>query len=179
MRQPFDIGGSGLYLANRLSKVGRRRPRTPRGMGAVQSVRSSVSLDYKFNGLVIYDGVLRAELNTSVGDLWKYLERRADMAVAGAKQQVGVKSGNLMRSIHKRHTSQFSGQMIWIGSDTVSYAYAHHEGTRPHLITPKASNPKGKLIFMKGSRIIVTPRVNHPGTKPNPYLRDQLVHFRF
>jgi hypothetical protein len=175
-RQPFDIGGAGLYYASRLLRTRRRRGRTRRAIPSIS--RTDISIQYTFKELKIYDNILRAELNTSSGDLWRYLERRANLAVRGAKRQVGKKTGRLMRSIHKRHLGNYTGQYVWIGSNTVPYAYMHHEGTRPHIITPK-EGPGGRLIFRKGTRIIVTPIVNHPGTRGNPYLRDQLVHFRF
>lgn len=99
------------------------------------------------------------------------MERVGDEIVAGAKLQVGVRTGALRSSIHKRHLGSMSGQYLWIGS-TKNYAYLHHEGTRPHIILPK--EPDGALIFRKGARIISTKRVLHPGTRPNRYLSDQL-----
>jgi len=77
-----------------------------------------------------------------------------------------------MRSTHKRHLGNFTGQYLWIGSEA-KYALAHHEGTRAHVITPKEAD--GKLVFFKGNRMIVTKRVMHPGTKPNPYLKSALI----
>ena len=40
-------------------------------------------------------------------------------------------------------------------------------GTRPHEIRPK--KPGGVLAFKIGGRTIFTKKVNHPGTKANPY----------
>jgi hypothetical protein len=168
-----------IYGARRLSRGIRGRRGGGGGGRYVERLKTTVTFSYSFKELKIYDSILRAELNTPVGDLWRYLERRADRAVRGAKRQVGKKTGRLMKSIHKRHLGNYTGQYIWIGSNTVPYAYAHHEGTRPHIITPKEGGADGRLVFRKGSRIIVTPLVNHPGTRGNPYLRDQLVHFRF
>jgi hypothetical protein len=119
---------------------------------------------------------LSRELNTNSGGLWRALEVKGIFAVEKAKAQVGVKTGKLRSSIHKRHTGNFTGQYLWIGS-TVSYAYIHHEGTRPHLIAPKTA---GKMLrFSSKGRMVITPGpVMHPGTKPNPYLSNQLRHFR-
>ncbi len=47
-------------------------------------------------------------------------------------------------------------------------------GTRPHEILPVKSG--GVLVFKIGSRTIFAKKVDHPGTKPNPYhkrARDQ------
>ena len=87
---------------------------------------------------------------------------------------VGVKTGALRSSISMEHISIRGGQKLTIGS-TKSYALAHHQGTRAHFITP--TPPKTVLVFRKGSRVIATPRVLHPGTKPNPYLTSQIRHF--
>jgi hypothetical protein len=68
------------------------------------------------------------------------------------------------------------GAAIKVGS-RLSYAYMHHEGTKPHVITPNP--PNTVLVFGKGSRVIHTKMVKHPGTKPNRYLSDQLrIHIR-
>lgn len=127
--------------------------------------------------VTIYKAELRRFLNTPHEDkktLWKWLEEKGDEAVLGAKRKVGVKTGALQRSIHKRHLGNFTGQYLWIGSEK-HYAEIHHNGSRPHLITP---NPPNKVLsFTKGSRLIRTSKVMHPGTKPNPYLSSQLRHF--
>lgn len=124
----------------------------------------------------IYDAELSKELNTSSGIVWKFLEAKGKKAVIAAKLQVGVKTGALRQSIHMKHLSNASGQYLWIGS-MKNYALLHHTGTRPHIIAPK--NPNGKLVFTPrgGTRVIAVRQVRHPGTKPNPYLSNQLRHF--
>jgi hypothetical protein len=91
-----------------------------------------------------------------------------------AKQQVGVDTGRLKNSIHMRHFRSGIGQMIEVGSP-LKYALLHHEGTRPHLITP---NRAQVLRFTSGSRVIYTHQVRHPGTRPNRYLTDNLYLIR-
>lgn len=126
----------------------------------------------------IYDHKLREFLNTPHSgdrrDLWKYMERAKDAALRGAKRQVGVKTGALRKNIRATHLGNYTGQYVTMWADK-PYAYAHHEGTRPHLIRPTAID--GKLIFRTGSRVIMTTMVRHPGTKPNRYLSDQIRHF--
>ena len=117
---------------------------------------------------------LDAELHGPGGQLWRWMEKRAKRAVAGAKRQAGKKTGALRKSIYHRHYRTVAGQSVWIGSYK-KYAYMHHEGTRPHIITPKA--PNTVLVFSRRSRVIVTEMVRHPGTKPNRYLSNQLRHF--
>ena len=159
-----------------IGKAARGLKRAGRG-GTPISIggRGSAGVSYKFSHLNLYQEELRKYLNTPSGDLWRYLEIRGNKAVAGAKAMVGVRTGRLQRSIHKKHLGNVSGQYLWIGSN-IPYALAHHEGTKPHIITP---NKKTELTFRTRSRVLVhTPVVRHPGTRPNPYLRAQLRHFR-
>jgi|SanBayMetagenome_1026888.scaffolds.fasta_scaffold43628_2 hypothetical protein len=127
--------------------------------------------------VTIYKTELRRFLNTPHDDrktLWKWLEETGDKAVLGAKRKVGVKTGALRNSIHKRHLGNLTGQYLWIGSEK-GYAELHHNGSRPHMIRP--ISPNRTLIFSKGSRLVFASQVMHPGTKPNPYLSSQLRHF--
>lgn len=126
----------------------------------------------------LYDDKLLQFLNTPRSgdpwDLWKYLEQQGNKAVHGAKRMVGVRSGALRKNISKRHLGNFTGQYLTVGADK-PYALLHHEGTKPHIITPQ----NGKILhFRQGTRSVFTTIVHHPGTKPNPYLRAQLIHFR-
>lgn len=148
---------------------------------AARSARSTfdkapIGLNLTLSKVIIYKPQLNFQLNQSGGMVWRHMDLLGRRIVAGAKRQVGVKTGALRQSIHMRHLGNAYGQYLWIGSEK-SYAYLHHEGTRPHLITPKEAN--GVLVFSKGSRVIKTTLVRHPGTKPNRYLSDQLrVHIR-
>lgn len=122
---------------------------------------------------------LRKFLNTKYTkdpvNLWAHLEKRNRIALARAKAQVGVRTGVLQRSIKSYHLGNLQGQFVGLIADK-PYALLHHEGSRPHVIEPKS--PKGVLTFSKGARMIVTKRVMHPGTKPNRFLSDQLIHYR-
>jgi hypothetical protein len=127
--------------------------------------------------VTIYKGELRRFLNTPHDDrktLWKWMEEKGNEAVDGAQRKVGVRTGALKRSIHKRHLGNLTGQYLWIGSEK-SYALLHHEGSRPHMIRP--TSPNRTLVFSKGTRLVFASKVMHPGTKPNPYLSSQLRHF--
>jgi hypothetical protein len=116
---------------------------------------------------------LQLELNTPAGSLWRWMERKGEAALKDAKREVHVNTGKLRSSLHKRHLGNVTGQSLWIGSNTVSYAYMHHEGTKPHLIAPK----NGTVLRLKSGRV-VHGSVMHPGTKPNRFLSSQLHHFR-
>lgn len=122
----------------------------------------------------IYDAKLNLFLNTPAyaaePNLWKYIDTRLNRTVIRAKKDVGVKSGALRASIYSTHTGSPRGQRGAVIAP-LSYALAHHRGTKPHII--KASSAP-KLVFMSGSRLIRTPIVKHPGTRPNRFLSKNL-----
>ena len=109
-------------------------------------------------------------LNSPEGDVGKYLAKKGRLITAAAKAQVGVRTGALRSSIHMRHLRDSRGQYVKIGSN-LDYALIHHQGTKPHVIRPDRAKV---LRFVRGSRIIYTTSVMHPGTKANRYLSDNL-----
>lgn len=168
--------------AVRGARGGRRAPSRSRSGPLVREViHTKVKYSWRMSKVTIYDHELHLLLNTPMNgdgrpsDLWWALHRKGEIAVAGAKAKVGVKTGALRKSIHMRHLGNATGQYLWIGSEK-PYAYLHHQGTKPHPIV--ATRPGGQLVFMKGTKLIRTPMVNHPGTRPNWYLRAQLRHFK-
>lgn len=109
-------------------------------------------------------------LNEPFGPVGRDLHQRGRRIERAAKAQVGVKTGRLKASIHMRQERSVGGQKVTIGSP-LSYALMHHEGTKPHIITPDRAQV---LRFTSGGRVIYTRAVRHPGTKPNRYLTDNL-----
>jgi hypothetical protein len=151
------------------------------GFGLRPIIQTKTKFSWRVTNVKIDDNALFRFLNTSrtvEGDpapLWAALHTKGAYAVTQAKRKVGVKTGALRNSIHMKHTGNVTGQYLWIGSK-LPYAYLHHQGTKPHPIV--ATNPGGVLIFTKGTRLIRTPMVAHPGTRANWYLRAQLRHFK-
>lgn len=127
--------------------------------------------EFKIVNVRLYNEVLYFELYHRYGMVARHLHKVANRIQQGAKRQVGVKTGALKNSIRIEHFKAPGGAAVRVGSK-LNYAYLHHEGSKPHLITPK--DPGGVLIFTKGARVITTRQVLHPGTKPNRYLSDQL-----
>jgi hypothetical protein len=109
-------------------------------------------------------------LQSPEGVVGRYLKKKGRLITAAARRQVGVRTGALRNSIHMRHFRDPRGQYIKVGS-SLSYARAHHDGTKPHLIMPtKGQN----LRFFSKGFLVFTQMVRHPGTKPNRYLTDNL-----
>ena len=126
-------------------------------------------------------------LNQPNGETGRYLEKKAKKLRDAARMQAGVNTGRLRRSIRVYgHRRSGTGQKIQIGS-SVPYALMHHEGTRPHIITPNnhrflkfkpkgGGGGKGWNVLADGS--VLARKVRHPGTKPNRYLSDSVKYIR-
>lgn len=127
-------------------------------------------VSFTFSNVTIYRPVLDYYLHNQDGGLGRFLKKRGRLIMALAKRQVGVNTGALKDSIKMIHERSGNWAQVKIGS-RLDYAYAHHEGTKPHIITPRDANI---LRFSAGGRVIYTHEVNHPGTRPNRYLSDQL-----
>lgn len=86
---------------------------------------------------------------------------------AEAKQRVKVKTGNLRRQITHvtKHDEDVSRAKV--GSN-LEYAQPLEEGSKPHKIKSKDGKP---LRFQVNGKWVVVDEVNHPGTKPQPFLR--------
>jgi hypothetical protein len=138
-----------------------------------------MAIAYKVSEVHLDVNELRKFLNTNYKKdsvtLWRYLEERNRKALARARRQVGFRTGALQRNIRAYHLGNVTGQYAGLIADK-PYALMHHEGTRPHIIRP--TEPGGVLKFRSGSRVVTTREVRHPGTKPNRYLSDQLIHYR-
>ena len=74
--------------------------------------------------------------------------------------------GNLRQSIRSQMTGQMQG-MVLVGAE---YGIYVHEGTRPHVITIVNK----KVLANKRTGQIFGVRVNHPGTKAQPFLQQAI-----
>lgn len=119
-------------------------------------------------------GVLNFIAKSPNGPVGLDLIKRAKRVQRHAKMQVPIRTGRLKRSIKVyKHERYVNGQGIRIGT-SVPYASFVHDGTKPHLIIP---NNKRALKFTKKGQVIITKRVNHPGTRPNRFLADNVKWF--
>lgn len=60
-----------------------------------------------------------------------------------------------------------AGRLRWHLGSTTKYRWFVNDGTRPHIILPTR---KRALSFSVNGQKVTVKRVNHPGTKPNPYI---------
>jgi hypothetical protein len=142
---------------------------------SIKGNTSTFSFGFRFSKLIIYKPILNFELTHQEGMVGRHLSTIGHDIVVGAKLQAHMRTGQLRNSIKMEHIHYPTGAAIKVGS-TVSYALLHHEGSKPHVITPK----NGEFLkFGKGTRVVYARQVMHPGTKPNRYLSDQLrIHVR-
>lgn len=101
----------------------------------------------------------------------KYVVKPSEKTFRDAKKNlsntmVNVQTGNLRDNLEYSYRKNGDKVKITITSDT-PYSVFVHEGTRPHIIRPVR---KQVLKFQVGGRNVFTKEVNHPGTKPRPFL---------
>lgn len=122
---------------------------------------------------------LKRVLQTPQGEVGRFIHKVGRDTVSKAKIFAPVETGLLKRSIH---ISLWPGprNILEISADASNprpggskgYGEYVHEGTGPHGID---GNPLLRFPWKKkGGVIIVTPHVNHPGNKANPFLFDAL-----
>ena len=87
-----------------------------------------------------------------------------DYGYADMMSKAPVKSGRLLGSIQKQ-AEGLSGSV----GPTVPYAVYVEYGTLPHEIRPMFASV---LRFDVGGKIVFTTLVHHPGTRPQPFVRE-------
>ncbi len=78
-----------------------------------------------------------------------------------------VDTGRLRGSIKVKPADDLKGLFV----SMVSYGKEVEFGTNPHVIEPKS---KQALAFKVDGKQVITKRVMHPGTRPNPFIRTTL-----
>ena len=109
---------------------------------------------------------LRRAANESGTTTQQVLIQSANHILAEMEVRVPVKTGNLRTSLGIKVTSD----KVIIGPNERQAPYAGHVefGTKPHVIRPKQRG--GVLVFTVGGTKVFTTKVNHPGTKAQPYV---------
>lgn len=93
----------------------------------------------------------------------RFIEMLADITFDTMRELAPVRSGFMRDSI-----SEFIGEGEARVGPTAPYALFVEYGTRPHTIYPVNASC---LAFFAGGRMVFTAYVNHPGTKPQPFVR--------
>jgi len=90
---------------------------------------------------------------------------------AAAKTLVPVRTGALKASIHPDAVRRSGPWSVSTGvSADAPYAAPVHEGAQPHVIRPR--NARALRFEVEGGRVVFARRVNHPGQRAQPFLRD-------
>jgi hypothetical protein len=132
-------------------------------------VRGRVSSDGSY--VYVDPARLTAFLRDGGGPILAELSRRATNVQTGAKRQVGKESRRLERSIVKRQGVDARGPWVMVVTEGVTYGVMHHEGTPAHTIRAK---PGKVLAWQSAGDWHFARSVNHPGTRPNRFLTDNL-----
>lgn len=104
------------------------------------------------------------------GMVGKHMERMGAKLRALAVMQAGMKTGRTKGMMFYRLATSGTGLVLTVGSNGAA-ALWHHQGTGEHPINPKFGKT---LRFKINGRIVYARVVNHPGTRPNRYLTDNL-----
>lgn len=126
-------------------------------------------MPYEINRTAVAKLLYGKRLYPDMIPIFPELERRARQVMVTAKAKVGKDSGRTAKSIDL--TSSLRAPYWWFRIEAhTRYSWYHHHGTKPHIIT-------GDLKFRSGARVTHARVVHHPGTAPNPFLRDSLPIF--
>ena len=120
----------------------------------------TITVDIQQRGLDIkvFADKVDAELLPNV------IERLVDYGYADMMSRVPFRTGRLMGSIQKEGAG-LTGSL----GPTEPYAIYVEYGTNPHEIRPVYASV---LRFVIGNKIIFTPLVHHPGTRPQPFIKE-------
>lgn len=95
------------------------------------------------------------------------------LVAADARTNAPVDTGRMAQAI-KEDPIVADGPFRVTGGVTSHAPYSRfvHQGTRPHVIRPRNASA---LKFNVGSRTVFATSVNHPGTRPRPFLTNAVA----
>lgn len=139
---------------------------------------------------------LAALLEGPQGPVLRHIFVKADVVKAGARRRAGRSkpdplgrprkyAAHLGDTIVKRMGVVNGKAAVLIVAES-PIATWHHEGTQPHVITPRRGKvlrfyaPGGSRSGVLGpaGNVVYARKVHHPGTKPNRFLTDSLADLR-
>lgn len=99
--------------------------------------------------------------------------RQSSDAPRRTGRMAGMVGPRRMQSDFGRYLEGGAGVNV-ASTNAKGYAQYVSSGTRPHVILPK----RGKALrFVVAGKVVFARRVNHPGTRANPYLVRHLSEF--
>lgn len=105
------------------------------------------------------------------GIVYRNMERRLRRVEAEAIRRAPGGMGRTIRAqVRRGPGGEFQG-VIRVNHAAAIFVTG---GTRPHIIRPKQNRPNAHLKFTVGGQIVYAKIVNHPGSKPNTFLKDAL-----
>lgn len=112
------------------------------------------------------DAALSHLLNDPKGPTGKHMRRIGLEILMGARAMVGVRTGQLRKSLKMHQGLRGRVQYVAVGSN-VKHAEVHHEGAKAHTIRAH----QGRIMrFNVGGKVVYARKVSHPGSKPRKYL---------
>lgn len=114
------------------------------------------------------DGALRRYLTGPQSEAVRLVRDGQRATLNAAKVRSPVDTGQL-RNSHRAGPIRVSRGVVTADVEVVQdYALAVHEGSRPHVIRPR--RVKALTFKLPGVGRVFAKSVNHPGTKPRPWL---------
>ena len=116
----------------------------------------------------LHRGRIERMLRLPGGMVWNNMERRVRRVEAEAiRRAPGGMKARIRAQIRRTGTGDFQG-VIKVDHPAALYVL---NGTRPHRIVPRT---KKALRFTVGGQVVYATLVNHPGSKPNNFLKEEL-----
>jgi hypothetical protein len=103
------------------------------------------------------------------GLVYRNMTRRVERV---EREAIRLAPGSMGRTIRTQIQRGPGGEFRGVVTVNHPAAIFIVNGTRPHMIFPR--RPGGVLRFTVGGQVVYARFVNHPGTKPDNFLRDAL-----
>lgn len=132
----------------------------------------------EYTGDKVDQAAIRAEFRDQSGPVGRELDRLSQLVLDEARRLVPVRKGTLLASIRRDSGVGPLGPYrdITAGvpglTDYLGYVI---DGTPPHVIYPSR---RKYLRFISGGQVRFARKVNHPGTRPDPFLTRALDAIR-
>lgn len=125
-------------------------------------------MDFSMNPREFERG-LRRWIGRTTDEAHAAMERTGARIAETAQGLCPVDTGRLRSSIRYEVDGRYRNFTVVVGTN-VNYAAEVEYGTGPHVIRPKTK----KALYWPGARHPVA-KVNHPGTRPKPYMRPAIA----